>query len=148
MTPRTVAFMLQKDLTVRQAIDQHGPLRFARMPVYGDGLDDITGVVLRREMYEAQHGGRAESTLAEIAGRIHAVPEDAPLDRVLDEFVRRRGQLFLVVDEHGGTAGIITLEDAIETLLGAEIVDETDQVVDMRKLAGRLFQDKLRGRRL
>jgi CBS domain containing-hemolysin-like protein len=67
---------------------------------------------------------------------------------VLDEFVHRREQLFLAVDEYGGTAGIITLEDAIETLLGKEIVDETDQVVDMRALAGRLFQDKLRGRRI
>lgn len=147
MTPRTVVFMLQKDLTVRQAIDQHGPLRFARMPVYGDGPDDIIGVVLRHALDAALRDGRGERTLEEIAGPIHAVPEVAPLDQVLDEFVRRRGQLFLAVDEHGGTAGIITLEDAIETLLGTEIVDETDQVEDMRKLAGRLFQGKLRGRR-
>ena len=88
----------------------------------------------------------SQSDGSHVVGPIHAVPEVAPLDSVLDEFVRRRGQLFLAVDEHGGTAGIITLEDAIETLLGTEIVDETDRVVDMRKLAGRLFQGKLRGR--
>ncbi len=147
MTPRTVVLMLQKDLTVRQAIDQHGPLRFARLPVCGDGPDDIIGVVLRHELDAALRDDRGASRLEEIASPIHAVPKDAPLDRVLDEFVRRRGQLFLAVDEHGGTAGIITLEDAIETLLGEEIVDETDEVADMRKLAGRLFQGKLRGRR-
>ena len=147
MTPRTVVFMLQKDLTLRQVIDQHGPLRFARIPVYGDGPDDITGVVLRHALNAAMHDGRGECTLEKIAEPIHAVPEVAPLDHVLDEFVRRRGQLFLAIDEHGGTAGIVTMEDAIETLLGAEIVDETDQVVDMRKFAGRLFQGKLRGRR-
>lgn len=147
MTPRTVVFMFQKDLIVRDALDQHGPLRFARIPVCGDGPDDIVGVVLRHEMNAAVRDGRGDHTLEKIAGPIHAVPENAPLDRVLDEFARRRGQLFLAVDEHGGTAGIITLEDALETLLGTEIVDETDQVADMRQLAGRLFQDKLRGRR-
>jgi CBS domain containing-hemolysin-like protein len=148
MTPRTVAFMLQKDLTVRQAIDEHGPLQFARVPIYADGPDDVTGIVLRHTMYAAFRDGREARTLEEIAGPIHVVPEQAPLDGVLDQFVRRRGQLFLVVDEHGGTAGIITLEDTIETLLGTEIVDETDRIADMRELAGRLFQDKLRGRRL
>ncbi len=147
LTPRTVVFMLQRDLTVQQVLEQHGPLRFARIPVYGESLDDVVGVVLRHALNEALRDGRGASTLAELATPIHAVPEDAPLDRVLDEFVNHRGQLFLAVDEHGGTAGIITLEDAIETLLGAEIVDETDQVVDMRKLAGRMFQDKLSGRR-
>ncbi len=147
MTPRTVVLMLQKDTTVQQALDQHGPLQFARIPVHGDGPDDVIGIVLRREIDMAVRDGRENSAMEELAGPIHAVPEDAALDDVLDEFIRRRGQLFLAIDEHGGTAGIITLEDVIETLLGAEIVDETDEVVDMRKLAGRLFQNKLRGRR-
>ena len=147
MTPRTVAFMLQKDMTVRQVLDEHGSLQFARIPVFGDGPDDIVGVVLRHELSVVLRDGRGDCKLAEIATPVHAVPEDAPLDTVLDEFVKRRGQLFLAVDEHGGTAGIVTLEDTIETLLGAEIVDETDEVTDMRELAGQLFQDKLRGRR-
>jgi len=147
MTPRTVVFMLQKDLTVGQALDQYAPLRFARIPIYGDDSDDVVGVVLRHDLDATLREGRDQCALEEIARPIHAVPEHAPLDGVLDEFVRRRSQLFLAVDEHGGTAGIITLEDAIETLLGAEIVDETDQVTDMRELAGRLFQSKLRGRR-
>ena len=147
MTPRTVVFMLSKDLTVQEAFDQHGPLRFARMPVCGDGPDDIVGIVRRHAMNETLRAGHGERTIEQVAEAIHAVPANASLDRVLDEFVNRRGQLFLVVDEHGGTAGIVTLEDAIETLLGREIVDETDGVADMRKLAGRLFQGKLRGRR-
>ena len=147
MTPRTVVFMLHKDLTVQQAIDQHGPLRFARMPVYGDGPDDVVGVVFRHGLNTAMQEGHGESPLHEVASPVHAVPQGAALDQVLDQFIHRKEQFFLAVDEYGGTAGIITLEDAIETLLGAEIVDETDQVVDMRALAGRLFQDKLRGRR-
>ena len=147
MTPRTVAFMLQKDLTVREVLDREGTMSFARIPILGDGPDDVVGVVLRHELHVAFREGRGESRLEEIAGPIHAVPENAPLDSVLDEFVKRRGHLFLAVDEHGGTAGLITLEDTIETLLGKEIMDETDEVADMRELAGRLFQDKLGGRR-
>lgn len=147
MTPRTVVFMLQKDQTVQQVLDQHRPLRFSRVPIYGEGPDDIAGVVLRPALATALQDGRGALTLAELAGPVHAVPENTHLDLVLDEFVRRREHLFLAVDEHGGTAGIVTLEDAIETLLGTEIVDETDPVVDMRELAGRLFQGKLRGRR-
>ena len=118
-----------------------------RMPIYGDDSDDVVGVVLRHDLDATLREGRDQCALEKVAGPIHAVPASAPLDGVLDEFMRRRNQLFLAVDEHGGTAGIITLEDAIETLLGAEIVDETDQVTDMRELAGRLFQSKLRGRR-
>jgi CBS domain containing-hemolysin-like protein len=148
MTPRTVVFMLPRDLTLRQVIEQHPSLRFARIPVYGDGPDDITGVVLRHAVHEQHRAGQIDQTLGDIAQPIHAVPASASLDRILDEFVRRRGQMFLAIDEHGGTAGIITLEDAIETLLGTEIVDETDQVVDMRQLAGWLFRGKLGGRRL
>ena len=147
MTPRTVVFMLQKDQTVRQVLDQHRPLRFSRVPIYGEGPDDIAGLVLRHALSSALQDGRGTCALAELAGPVHAVPESAHLDLVLDEFMRRREHLFLAVDEHGGTAGIVTLEDAIETLLGTEIVDETDPVVDMRELAGRLFQGKLRGRR-
>ncbi len=147
MTPRTVVFMLQKEMTVQQALDEHGPLRFARIPVFGDGPDDVDGIVLRHTLSETLREGHGDWAVERIATPIHAVPEKAPLDQVLDEFIRRKSQLFLAVDEHGGTAGIVTLEDAIETLLGTEIMDETDQVADMRKLAGRLFQDKLRGRR-
>ncbi len=147
MTPRTVVLMLHKDMTAQQALDQHAPLQFARIPVYDDGPDDVIGIVLRFEIGVAVREGRDNSTMEQLAGPIHAVPEHAALDDVLDEFIHRRGQLFLAVDEHGGMAGIITLEDVIETLLGTEIVDETDEVVDMRKLAGRLFQNKLRGRR-
>ncbi len=147
LTPRTVVFMLPKDMTVSEALAEHGPLRFARIPVRGEGPDDVVGVVLRHAISSAFEEERGECKLSEIAGPIHAVPEDAALDRVLDEFIQRKEQLFLAVDEYGGTAGIVTLEDAIETLLGTEIVDETDKVVDMRELAGRLFQNKLRGRR-
>ncbi len=146
MTPRTVAFMLSKDLTVKEVVEQHVTLRFSRIPVFGNGPDDLVGLVHRREIYESLDKAPGRK-LGDLARPIHAVPEDATIDIALDEFVERREHLFIAVDEYGGTAGVITLEDALETLLGAEIVDETDAVADMRELAGQLFQDKLYGRR-
>lgn len=147
MTPRTVVFMLQQDMTVRQALDEFGPLQFARIPLYGRDHDDVTGFVLRHDLHEAAREGHEEDPVSKFVQPIHAVPEAASIERVLAEFIARREQIFLAVEEHGGTAGIVTLEDAIETLLGEEIVDETDVVTDMRDLAGRLFESKLRGRR-
>ena len=76
------------------------------------------------------------------------MPETMTVRAALNTFISRGEHLFLVVDEHGGTDGLVTLEDAIETLLGVEIVDETDAVADMRKLAGELFKARLRGRRI
>lgn len=147
MTPRTVSFMLPESATVAAVMDEHGPLRFARIPVYGKDKDDPTGFVLRHTVYEAYRSGEGAKKLAEIKLPLHAVPETATVHSILNQFVARSEQMFLVVDEHGGTAGLVTLEDAIETLLGKEIVDETDSVTDMRKLAGALFRGKLRGRR-
>ena len=73
---------------------------------------------------------------------IYAVPESKPIADLLDEFISRREHIFLVIDEYGGTAGIVTLEDAIETLLGVEIVDELDSVEDMRKFAMEKWKQK------
>ncbi len=147
MTPRTVVFMLPKTMTCEAALREHGSLRFARIPIFAEDKDDAEHYVLRHNVYEATREGRGEQTLDALAAPLHAVPETASVATVLHEFFTRREQIFLVVDEHGGVAGIVTLEDAIETLLGEEIVDETDAVADMRKLAGALFRSKLRGRR-
>ncbi|MHC4442058.1 MAG: hemolysin family protein [Planctomycetota bacterium] len=144
MTPRNVVFMLAKDMTVKEAADQHSPLRFSRIPVYATGPDDIVGIVLRPEIYDKVRGQANQCKLEQIVQPIHAVPETAAVGQVLNELVQRRDHIFLVVDEYGGTAGIVTLEDAIETLLGVEIVDETDVVTDMRRLTGKLLQSKLR----
>lgn len=147
MTPRTVTFMLSREMTVAEAIDRHGPLRFARIPLYETDKDDPTGFVLRHAVYEAARNGHGTDTLASLAQPLHAIPEIASVSNVLHEFITRHDHIFLAVDEHGGTAGIVTLEDALETLLGTEIIDETDSVADMRVLAGALFRSKLGGRR-
>jgi CBS domain containing-hemolysin-like protein len=143
MTPRTVVFTLPAERTVRE-VTAGEPPPFARIPVLGTGSDDVIGMVPRHEIYKAAGAGRLGATMGELARPLHIVPESARLPAVLDEFLRRREQLFLVVDEYGGVDGIITLEDVIETLLGVEIVDEADPIDDMRALAKRRAEARRR----
>lgn len=135
LTPRTVLFALPRDMTVEQAIDEHQPIRYARFPVYGESMDNITGYVARYDMRKAHAGDGRDQTLAQIAKPIEVLPNTASVADALEMMLQKQQHITLVVDEHGGTAGIVTLEDTLETLLGQEIVDETDLVVDMRKLA-------------
>lgn len=135
LTPRKVVRAFPERLTVGEVVRNHSPLEFSRLPVYGKDLDDVRGFVLRYELLQAYSKGRVTESLGRLAKPIHAVPETKSVANILEEFIRRREQIFLAVDEYGGTAGIITLEDAIETLLGVEIVDESDSVADMRAWA-------------
>jgi len=134
MTPRSVVFSYGVHQKVDEAL-RTGPSRFARVPVTDGSLDETKGVIHRRQLYIAAAEGRGDTPLVELARPLHAVPETASLQDVLYEFLRRREHLFLVVDEYGGSAGIVTLEDAIETIMGMEIVDETDSAADMQALA-------------
>lgn len=135
MTPRTVVFMLPGTLTARGALDEHAPIRFSRIPVTGENPDDVLGIVLRNDIHAAVLRGNPESRLDAMLRPIRAVPERATLLHVMEQFAETGHHLFLVVDEYGGTAGVISLEDVLESILGAEIVDETDPVPDMRQLA-------------
>lgn len=135
LTPRSVILAFQKDQTVKEVIKEHAQIPFSRIPVFGEGLDDIIGIVHHKELLEAYYRGREKNKLEKMVSPIFAVPESKPIADLLDEFISRREHIFLVIDEYGGTEGIVTLEDAIETLLGVEIVDEFDSVEDMRALA-------------
>lgn len=145
MTPRSVVFSLGRDLTVGSVISSEAHLRFARIPITRGDMDSVIGIVHRYRIFEAHRQGRDDATMGDLATPIHAVPETANVASVLNDFMHRQEQLFLAVDEHGGIEGIVTLEDAMETMLGTEIIDETDQITDMRELAQRL-QQRRRGR--
>ncbi|MBO6513760.1 MAG: HlyC/CorC family transporter [Phycisphaerales bacterium] len=138
MTPRAVVFTYNANDTVADILAQ-GPSKFARVPIIQTSLDDQVGIIHRREIYAAHREGKDQTTLRELARPLHIIPETATLSKILLEFIRRQEHLFLVADEFGGSAGILTLEDTIETLIGAEIVDETDDEVDMRELAKRMI---------
>lgn len=146
MTPRSVIFALQKDSTVGDVVGEHTPISFSRIPIFDKDMDDILGFIHRYDLVNKQAEDQFHIKMKDILEPIHTVKQEDSIASILDEFVRRRQQIFMVIDEFGTTTGLITLEDAIETLLGVEIVDEHDSVVDMRKLATEKFRSK-RGKR-
>lgn len=141
MTPRPVMFALAHDHTPARVIEEHGRLRFTRIPVLGPGgVDDVIGKITRHAIHHARDEGRADAPLSELCVPIHtARPTDSVAD-TLDRFIAQQAHLFVVEDEVGGTVGLVSLEDCIETLLGAEIVDETDTAQDMREAARKLLE--------
>ncbi len=145
LTPRTVVHFLDQDISVRDALDMPMTKKFSRFPIYyNEDIDDITGKVLRNDLYEAERAGHGDSPVVEFAKEITRVSEKLPVQNFLDRFIKTREHLFLVEDEFGQTSGIVTLEDAIETLLGREIVDESDIAEDMQALARGKYRDRLR----
>lgn len=136
MTPRTVTFSLDGSLSISQAKEYREDWnRHSRVPVYDRTPDEITGIVLRKDLLlNATERGESDR-LVSLAGPVHFVPETAPLSRVLLDFFEKRQHLFVVVDEYGSFTGVISLEDVIEEIVGQEIMDESDQTRDMRALA-------------
>ena len=107
-------------------------------------MDEVTGLVLRNDLFAAERAGEGERPISEFSKPIVRVSEKLPVQQLLDLMIRSRVHLCLVEDEYGQTAGIVTLEDAIETLLGREIVDESDPVEDMQELARGKYRERLR----
>jgi len=148
LTPRTVVHMLNAEMTVSDALNLPQTRQFTRIPLYGESIDDIKGKVIRVDLYEAERSGHGMDPVVKYAKQLFRVSEKLPVHKLLDLFIKKRAHLFLVEDEFGQTAGVVTLEDAIETLLGREIVDESDTVVDMQELARGKYRERLREDRL
>lgn len=137
MTPRTVVFSLNEHLTLKEASEAATKWEHSRFPVYDHDQEDVVGTVLTKELFHALAHGKGEEQLSELMRPVHFVAETARLSKVLTEFLELRQHLFVVLDEYGGLAGLIALEDILEEILGREIVDESDEVADKRELARR-----------
>ncbi len=146
MTPRTVVFSLSSEMTVAEARHLQPDWPHSRIPVYDADPEDIVGVIYRRQVLEALADDLDDLKLADIMRPVSFVLETITLDKLLVKFLGSRLHLCVVLDEYGGVAGVVTLEDVLEEILGSEIVDETDQVVDMRQFA-RMQRDELTGSR-
>ncbi len=135
MTPRTVVLAFQKDDTVGEVFAKHPNIPFARMPVFDETIDDIIGLIRRRDLLKAKAEDRDQCRMFEIMHEIIFVPDQASVGNALQECLKKHQQLAIAVDEFGNMAGVVTMEDVIEHILGQEIWETDDPAVDMRELA-------------
>ncbi len=145
LTPRTVVHMLDQNMSISEALDDAQTRQFSRMPIYDGNPENITGKVLRHDLFMAEREGHGNEPVKICAKQILGVSEKLPVVHLLELMLKNHVHLCLVEDEFRQTSGIVTLEDAIETLLGREIVDESDSVEDMRELARKKYRERLRG---
>ena len=143
MTPRIVVFSLQQDLTLKEVLENHPEIPFSRIPIYEENRDDVTGFVLKVDILLTHLKEGGQVPLRDLKREIRAVTETASLELVADEMLDRRDHLLLVVDEYGGVAGVVSLEDVVETLIGIEIVDEADKIDDLRHLARQKWAERM-----
>jgi CBS domain containing-hemolysin-like protein len=144
MTPRTVVFSADENLTIAEFLQLQHPHQFSRIPIFEETADKVHSFVLRSDLLVAQAEGRARQPLKQFRRPVNVTLDSMALSQVLDEFIRLKAHLMLVVDEYGDMKGIITLEDIFETLLGLEITDESDNIEDMQKLARKLWKHRAR----
>lgn len=136
MTPRTVVFSLPAEMTVGDSRAERTMWPYSRIPVFEDGNpEDIVGIVYRRDMLAALAKDEVEKCVGDLMKPVRFVLDSLSLDRLLINFLEARTHLSVVLDEYGGVAGVVSLEDVLEEILGKEIMDETDQVADLRALA-------------
>lgn len=135
LTPRSVVFTLDKDLIIKDIIDNEKDIfRFSRIPIYSESKDHIIGLVMSREIFK-QALTDDQVSVESIMKKIFSINENIPVKKALDLFISKKDHMFLVEDKYHQAEGILTLEDCIETILGLEIVDESDGTSNMRELA-------------
>jgi CBS domain containing-hemolysin-like protein len=147
MTPRTVVTALRRDATIAEVFREYPNLPFGRMPVYGKNLDDIAGLVRRRDLLKAKANDQDSLLVEQVMNETHFIPESVTVANALQVFLKTHQQLLVVVDEFGATAGVLTMEDVIEQLLGGEIFEKDDMAVDMRELARAKLKQAAKARR-
>ena len=144
MTPRMVIQAFPEDLTVAEALEPSRKTPFSRLPLYSQDIDHITGFILRDDLLLSQAQHNRKLSLDKLKRKLFTVPGDMKLSQLLSFLLNNRQHMVLVVGDFGGTKGIVTLEDVVETLLGLEIVDELDTVEDMRALARQQWSKRIR----
>jgi len=135
LTPRSVVFALDESMTLKEVIDNEEEIyKFSRIPVFNDSIEEVTGIILTKKIFKYARQNENQ-TLADIKKEIFSINENIPVSKALDLFISKKDHMFLVQDSYDQTEGILTLEDCVETILGVEIVDESDSIDDMRELA-------------
>ncbi len=142
LTPRSVVFALDETMAIKEVIEtQEAIFKFSRIPVYKNSIENVTGLVLTKKIFK-QALTDDSVTLESIKKEMFSINENVPVSKALDMFIAKKDHMFLVMDNYDQTDGIITLEDCVETILGVEIMDESDTTEDMRELAKRKMKLK------
>lgn len=148
MTPRTVTVMLPESATLADLVASAETGSVSRIPLFGENRDRVNGYVLQREvLLAAARGAEPDMPLTQFRRDVHFLPETAPLSTALRHFLAQKEHLAMAVDEFGGVSGVVTLEDVVETILGVEIMDESDRVADLRRVAADLRDRRLQRHR-
>lgn len=136
MTPSVVVTMAEEEMTLREFYQEEEFKKFSRIPVYkGDNSDYITGYVLRQTILERLAEDKFDVKLGDLARPILSFSEDEEVTDIWEKLLEKKEHISIIIDEYGCLRGIVTMEDVIESMLGYEIVDEKDEVVDMQELA-------------
>lgn len=135
MTPRTVVTAIEKSSTVGEVFRQFPNIPFGRMPVFSESIDEIVGLVRRRDLLQAMALGDEDRLVGELRQEVHFIPENVTAAAGLQIFLKTHQQLAVVVDEFGSVAGVVTMEDIMEHIIGREIFEKDDLAIDMRELA-------------
>ncbi len=146
MTPRSVMKTASENSSIQEFFEANPKIHFSRIPVYQDRVDNITGFVLKDIILEEIINKNGADNLASIRRDILVTRRNTPIPQLFEIFIAEREHIALVVDEYGSVSGLVTMEDVIETLLGLEIMDESDNVADLQQLARKNW--KTRAKRL
>ncbi|WP_435313553.1 CNNM domain-containing protein [Cellulophaga fucicola] len=142
MTPRTVMKSAAETATINEFYTANPKMRFSRIPIYSGSLDNITGFVLKDNILEEVINKNGDSPLSSIKREILATERNTPIPQLFEIFIKKREHVALVVDEYGSVSGLVTMEDVIETLLGMEIMDESDHIADLQSLARKNWENR------
>ncbi len=143
MTPRSVVFSVSADMKVKDFFAEHQKNPFSRIPLYKDGIDDVTRYVLKSDLFAAQAKDEFDRPLSDFEREFLALPDILSASACFDRLTQERSHIALVVDEYGSMVGLVTLEDVLETLIGLQITDELDTVEDMQALAHKRWRERM-----
>ncbi|HET8854351.1 MAG TPA: CNNM domain-containing protein [Salinimicrobium sp.] len=146
MTPFSVATIEDENITIEEFYRTHRNLKFSRIPVYDEKPNNITGFILKDDVLEEMLDEKGPEPLSSLKREIQVTSMETPIPQLFENFIEKRNHLSIVVDEYGNTTGLVTMEDIIETLLGLEIMDESDSIENMQKMARKNWE--LRAKKL
>lgn len=142
MTPRTVVFAAEDNLSIKDFFEQNDKIRFSRIPIYDDDIDNTSGYVLKDDIMQDLIEKKQNKALKDLSREIKVVSEQMPIIRLFYKLIEEKEHIAMVVGEYGEMTGIVTMEDIIETLLGTEIMDELDNIEDMQEQAKKIWEKR------